>query len=82
MKKVNWNTMFHVVITLSNGFHKTIRISRRLVATLVTKYNECKNDIFGRVFEFDVYGEHIVMNDCKKIEIVYENTHANYLTLC
>ena len=82
MKKVNWNTMFHVVITLKNGFHKTLRVSRRMVATLVTRYREYKNDIFGRIVEFDAYGEHIVLNDCSKIDIVYENTHAEYLVLC
>ena len=80
-KRVNWNTMFHVVITLKNGFHKTLVVTRRIVATIVTRYNECKQDIFGRTYDLNVCGQDIVLNDCKEIRIVYENTKAEFLTL-
>lgn len=80
-KRVNWNTMFHVVITMNNGFHKTLRVSRRMVAHIATKFRECKDDIFHRFAEIDVYGEKIVLNVIKEIKFVYENTHTEFLTL-
>lgn len=81
IKKVNMNTMFHVVITLNNGMHKTLRVARYVVARIVSRFHDYKNDIFNRVFDVDVNGEMITLNDCREIKFTYENTHVEYLTL-
>ena len=81
VNRVNWNTMFHAVITLKNGFHKTMRVPRYIVARIVTRFRMYQHDIFNRYAEIYVCGEKIVLNVIKEIRFVYENTHAEYLTL-
>ena len=80
-KKVDMNTMFHVVITLNNGLHKTLRVARWMVARIVAKFQDYKNDIFNRTALVEVDGELLVLNDIKEMKIVYENTLQEFLTL-
>ena len=78
---VNMNTMFHVVITLNNGLHKTLRVARWMVARIVARFQDYKKDIFNRTALVEVDGELLVLNDIKEMKIVYENTLQEFLTL-
>lgn len=79
--RVNMNTMFHVVITLKNGLHKTLRVARWMVARIVARFQDYKKDIFNRTALVEVDGELLVLNDIKEMRIVYENTLQEFLTL-
>lgn len=81
VKKVNMNTMFHAVITLNNGYHKTLRVARYVVAHIVTEFREYQKSIFKDVYKIIVNGQVFVLNEIKEIKFVYESSHDEYLTI-
>lgn len=80
-RNVNMNTMFKVIVTLKNGMHKTLRVARWMVARITYQFREYQNDIFNREKIMEIQGDELVLNDCKEIKFVYENTHEIFLTL-
>jgi len=75
------DTMFHAVITLNNGYHKTLRVARYVVAYIVTEFRNYQKNIFNDVYRIMVNGKTIILNDIREIKFVYENSHDEYLTL-
>lgn len=75
------NTMFHVVITLNSGYHKTLRAARYAVAHLIYEFRKYQQALFKRVTLCKVGDEYLLLNDIKSFKIVYENTGHEYLTV-
>lgn len=73
--------MFKLIVTLKNGAHKVLRMTRQMVAHIVSQYEKMKRDIFDVRFSVEVGGELLVLNDCSRLKFLDERTGIEFLTL-
>ena len=73
--------MFKLIVTLKNGGHKVMRMSRQMVAHIVHLYEKMMKDIFSKKFSVEVGGELLILNDCARLKFLDESTRTEFLTL-
>ena len=76
------SAVYKCIMKFKNGSHRVIQISWRLVATIVTRFRELKEDIFARQFLLKIAdGDYINLTDVVEAKFINERTDEEYLTL-
>lgn len=73
--------MYKLVVTLRNGAHKILRMSREVVAHIVSLYGKMQRDIFCTQYSVEIGGESLILNDCSRLRFLDERTGNEFLTL-
>lgn len=76
--------MFKLVVTLRNGAHKILRMSREVVAHIVSLYGKMRKEIIfldQKIYSVEIGGELLVLNDCSRLRFLDERTGNEFLTL-
>ena len=75
-------TYFKAIVTLKNGAHKIIRMSREMVAHIVTEFRKMQHNIFNDVVIIEAAAEEFLcLNDIKSCKFINEYTREELLTL-
>jgi len=66
-------TNYRCIVTLSKG-HKVLRMTRDVVAHMVSEYRRMQGQLFRSTVSVVVGGESLLMNDVKKMLFINEWT--------
>lgn len=67
-------TTYKAIVTLKNGAHKIVRMTRDKVAKIVTEFRRMQKNIFSDVVLLTIGDVTLVLNDCKSFKFINEYT--------
>ncbi|MBQ9560569.1 MAG: hypothetical protein IJV08_11430 [Bacteroidaceae bacterium] len=73
---------YKCIVTLHNGAHKIVRMTKDVVAKICYLYRQMQRSIFNDAVIVAVNDTVLVLNKCRSLRFIYEDTHREYLTLC
>lgn len=77
--------MFKLIVTLKNGGHQIWRMSKEMMAHVISLFQKMKKEIIftdQKVYSIEMSGKKIlVLNDCSRLKFINERTGIEYLTI-
>lgn len=67
-------TNYKCVVTLRNGAHKIVRMTKDVMAHLVSEFRKCQRDIFADRKEIVIHDVLLLLNDVKMLLFINEYT--------
>ena len=74
-------TNFKLIVTLKDGSHKILRVTKDIVAKLCYRFRQMQKNLFFDIYIVVVNDFALVLNNCRQLRFIYEDTHREYLTL-
>lgn len=77
--------MFKLIVTLKNGGHQIWRMSKEMMAHVISLFQKMKKEIIftdQKVYSIEMSEKKIlVLNDCSRLKFINERTGIEYLTI-
>ncbi len=67
-------TNYKAIVTLKNGGHKIMRMTRDVMAHMVSEFRKMQRSIFNDKVELSVNGSSIILNEIKALLFINEWT--------
>ena len=74
-------TNYRCVVTLKNGAHKILRMTRDVVAHIVSEFKKMQKNIFNDRVTVNVGGSTLLLNDVTSMRFLNEYTGEEFLTV-
>lgn len=74
-------TYFRTIVTMTNGLHKSLRLSRDQVAHVVYEMDRFRKSIFREVKKITLNGITLCLNEIISFKFINEYTHEELLTI-
>ena len=76
-------THYKTIVTLKNGTHKILRLTKDMVAKFVYNFRQMQRNIFGdRIYLWSLYDdEYLVMNQVASCKFINERTGIEFLSI-
>lgn len=74
-------TNYRCVVTLKNGAHKILRMTRDVVAHIVSEFRKMQKNIFNDRVTVNVGGSTLLLNDVTSMRFLNEYTGEEFLTV-
>ena len=69
------------MVTLKNGAHKILRMTRDVVAHIVSEFRKMQKNIFNDRVTVNVGGSTLLLNDVTSMRFLNEYTGEEFLTV-
>lgn len=77
--------MFKLIVTLKNGGHQIWRMSRQMMAHVISLFQKMKKEIIftdQKVYRIEMSEKKaLILNDCSRLKFINERTGIEYLTV-
>lgn len=77
--------MFKLIVTLKNGGHQIWRMSKEMMAHVISLFQKMKKEIIftdQKVYSIEMSEKKtLVLNDCSRLKFINERTGIEYLTI-
>lgn len=80
ISRADMSAMFHCVITLKNGMHQVLRMTFRVMASLVHDFREASHDLWIDGWTI-IDGQTVMFHNIKSMRFTNERTKELYLDI-